>query len=75
MTKKYEGAAKLYNDAVNENDALVQAMIGESNIHWKVGYLESFLASAMYDMPELKERVESRILQRIKLGLMSKKAA
>jgi hypothetical protein len=68
MTKKYEGAAKLYNDAVNENDALVQAMIGESNIHWKVGYLESFLASAMYDMPELKERVESRILQRIKLG-------
>ena len=75
MTKKYEGAAKLYNDAVNENDALVQAMIGESNIHWKVGYLESFLASAMYDMPELKERVESRILQRIKLGMMSKKAA
>ena len=75
MTKKYEGAAKLYNDAVNENDALVQAMIGESNIHWRVGYLESFLASAMYDMPELKERVESRILQRIKLGLMSKKVA
>ena len=75
MTKKYEGAAKLYNDAVNENDALVQAMIGESNIHWKVGYLESFLASAMYDMPELKERVESRILQRIKLGMLSKKAA
>jgi hypothetical protein len=75
MTKKYEGAAKLYNDAVNENDALVQAMIGESNIHWKVGYLESFLASAMYDMPELKERVESRILQRIKLQAMSNKAA
>lgn len=75
MTKKYEGAAKLYNDAVNENDALVQAMIGESNIHWRVGYLESFLASAMYDMPELKERVESRILQRIKLGMLSKKAS
>jgi hypothetical protein len=75
MTKSYEGAAKNYNDALNENDALVQAMIGESNVHWKVGYLESFLASAMYDMPELKERVESRILQRIKLGLMSNKAA
>ena len=75
MTKSYEGAAKNYNDSLNENDALVQAMIGESNIHWRVGYLESFLASAMYDMPELKERVESRILQRIKLGMLSKKAA
>ena len=75
MTKKYEGAAKLYNDAVNENDALVQAMIGESDVHWRVGYLESFLASAMYDFPELKERVESRILQRIKLQALSKKAA
>ena len=82
MTKKYEGAAKLYNDAVNENDALVQAMLGnsrawlgESDVHWKVGYLESFIANAMYDMPELKERVESRILQRIKLQALSKKAA
>ena len=75
MTKKYEGAAKLYNDAVNENDALVQAMIGESDVHWRVGYLESFLASAMYDFPELKERVESRILQRIKLQALSNKAA
>ena len=75
MTKSYEGAAKNYNDSLNENDALVQAMIGESDVHWKVGYLESFLASAMYDMPELKERVESRILQRIKLGMLSKKVA
>ena len=82
MTKSYEGAAKNYNDALNENDALVQAMLGnsrawlgESDVHWKVGYLESFIANAMYDMPELKERVENRIMQQIKLRALSKKVA
>ena len=69
-----------YNDAVNENEALVEAMLGKSDdrihtAHWKLGYLEGFLASAMYDMPELKERVESRIMQQIKLRGLSKKAA
>ena len=66
---------KNYNDVVNENEALVQAMLGESDVHWKVGYLESFIANAMYEMPELKERVESRIVQQIKLRALSKKAA
>lgn len=66
---------KNYNDVVNENEALVQAMLGESDVHWKVGYLESFIANAMYEMPELKERVESRIVQQVKLRALSKKAA
>ena len=66
---------KNYNDVVNENEALVQAMLGESDVHWKVGYLESFIANAMYEIPELKERVESRIVQQIKLRALSKKAA
>jgi len=66
---------KNYNDVVNENEALVQAMLGESDVHYKVGYLESFIANAMYEMPELKERVESRIVQQIKLRALSKKAA
>ena len=66
---------KNYNDVVLENEALVQAMLGESDVHYKVGYLESFIANAMYEMPELKERVESRIVQQIKLRALSKKAA
>ena len=66
---------KNYIDVVNENEALVQAMLGESDVHWKVGYLESFIANAMYEMPELKERVESRIVQQVKLRALSKKAA
>jgi len=66
---------KNYNDVVNENEALVQAMLGESDVHWKVGYLTSFVANAMYEIPELKERVESRIVQQIKLRALSKKAA
>jgi len=66
---------KNYNDVVNENEALVQAMLGESDVHWKVGYLESFIANAMYEIPELKERVESRIVQQVKLRALSKKVA
>ena len=66
---------KNYNDVVNENEALVQAMLGESDVHWKVGYLESFIANAMYEIPELKERVESRIMQQIKLRALSRKVA
>ena len=66
---------KNYNDVVNENEALVQAMLGESDVHWKVGYLESFIANAMYEIPELKERVESRIVQQVKLRALSRKVA
>lgn len=72
---------KNYNDAVNENEALVEAMLGKSDdsrihtAHWKLGYLESFVAGAMYDIPELKERVENRIMLQIKLRALPKKAA
>ena len=66
---------KNYNDVVSENEALVKAMLGESDVHWKVGYLESFIANAMYEIPELKERVESRIVQQVKLRALSRKVA
>ena len=66
---------KNFNDIAIENEALVKAMLGDSSIHYKFGYLESFVANAMYDIPELKERVESRIMQQIKLRALSKKAA
>ena len=73
---------KNYNDVVNENEELVRAMLEpsqsygeESDLYWKVGYLTSFVANAMYEIPELKERVESRIVQQIKLRALSKKVA
>ena len=71
---------KNYNDICAENDALVEAMLGdkgdsEFDARFKLAYLESFVANAMYDIPELKERVESRIMQQIKLRALSKKAA
>jgi hypothetical protein len=70
---------KNYNDAVNENEALVKAMLGKGDgdfdTHWKLAYLESFVANAMYEIPELKERVENRIMLQIKLHALSKKVA
>ena len=70
---------KNYNDICAENDALVEAMLGKGDgdfsVHWKLGFLESFVSGAMYDIPELKERVEDRIMQHIKLRALSKKAA
>jgi hypothetical protein len=56
-----------YNDNCAENEALVKAMVHFEDVHWRVGYLESFIANAMCDIPELKERVEDRIVQQIKL--------
>ena len=66
---------KNYNDIVIENEALVKAMLGESDIHYKFGYLESFVVNAMCEIPELKERVETRIASHIKLHALSNKAA
>ena len=50
---------KNYNDIVIENEALVKAMLGDADIHYKFGYLESFIANAMVEIPELKARVIS----------------
>ena len=70
---------KNYNEICAENDALVEAMLGKGDgdfdAHWKLAYLESFVANAMYEIPELKERVESRIMQQIKLRALSRKVA
>jgi len=66
---------KNFNDAVIENEALVKVMLGDSDIHYKFGYLESFVANAMYEIPELKARVESRIVSHIKLRALAEKAA
>jgi len=67
---------KDYNDICAENDALIEAMLGDHSYElFKLAYLESFVSNAMYDIPELKERVEARIMQQIKLRALSKKAA
>ena len=71
---------KNYNDICAENDALIEAMLGKGDgsdfdARWKLAYLESFVSNAMYDIPELKERVENRIMQQIKLRALSKKVA
>ena len=68
---------KTYNDYHSENEALVQGMLDAISTNRDVndifdrGYLISFLAGAMIDIPELKERVEGRIIDTIKLKAAS----
>ena len=61
------------------NEALVELMLNNGRrdtafsdnefvTKFDLGYLCSFVASAMDEIPELKERVEKRILQHIKLN-------
>ena len=58
---------KDWNTQVTENEALIDAMVGEdSHRSYKLGYLQSFLAHAMIEHPELKENVEQRVLTAIK---------
>ena len=49
---------------MDDNEVLVETMLGNrivANTAFDHGYLKSFLASAMAEMPELKRRVERRI--------------
>jgi len=60
-----------------DNEALVEAMLNNRDpklrddeyvTTFNLAYLSSFVANAMDEIPELKERVEKRILQHIKLN-------
>jgi len=60
-----------------DNEALVEAMLNNRDpklrddeyvTTFNLSYLSSFVANAMDEIPELKERVEKRILQHIKLN-------
>jgi len=60
-----------------DSEALVEAMLNnrdpklrdnEFATTFDLAYLSSFVASAMDDIPELKERVEKRILSHIKIN-------
>ena len=60
-----------------DNKALVEAMLNNRDpklrddeyvTTFNLAYLSSFVANAMDEIPELKERVEKRILQHIKLN-------
>ena len=58
---------KDFNTQCAENEALIEAMVGEdSHPAFKLGYVQSFLAQAMIADPELKKKVEERILVAIK---------
>lgn len=49
---------------MDDNEILVETMLGSSvgpNIEFVHGYLKSFVASAMAEIPDLKRRVEKRI--------------
>ena len=49
---------------MDDNEILVETMLGNrivANTAFDHGYLKSFLAGAMAEMPELKRRVEKRI--------------
>jgi len=49
---------------MDDNEILVDTMLGNrivANTAFDHGYLKSFVASAMAEMPELKRRVEKRI--------------
>ena len=49
---------------MDDNEVLVETMLGNrivANTAFDHGYLKSFVASAMAEMPELKRRVERRI--------------
>ena len=52
-------------DDRDDNEVLIEAMLGypdeQENNPFNLGYLKSFLAGAMAEMPELKRRVEKRI--------------
>lgn len=52
-------------DDRDDNEVLIEAMLGypdeQENNPFNLGYLKSFLAGAMAEMPELKRRVERRI--------------
>lgn len=69
-----------YNDRILENEDLVSYMLQKKNdsefdCNYRLGYLESFVANAMEEIPEMKERVKDRILLQIKLEALSSKAA
>jgi hypothetical protein len=60
-----------------DSEALVEAMLNNCDpklrdnefvTTFALAYLSSFVASAMDEIPELKERVEKRILSHIKLN-------
>lgn len=60
-----------------DSEALVEAMLNNRDpklrdnefvTTFDLAYLSSFVASAMDDIPELKERVEKRILSHIKIN-------
>jgi len=50
---------------MDDNEILVETMLGglsvKDNIDFNHGYLKSFVASAMREIPEFKRRVEKRI--------------
>ena len=52
-------------DDRDDNEVLIEAMLAypdeQENNPFNLGYLKSFLAGAMAEMPELKRRVERRI--------------
>tara|TARA_R110000764_G_scaffold5665_1_gene22217 strand:- start:1365 stop:1619 length:255 start_codon:yes stop_codon:yes gene_type:complete len=52
-------------DDRDDNEVLIEAMLAypdeQENNPFNLGYLKSFLAGAMAEMPELKRRVEKRI--------------
>tara|TARA_R110000772_G_scaffold1735_2_gene5859 strand:+ start:94 stop:348 length:255 start_codon:yes stop_codon:yes gene_type:complete len=52
-------------DDRDDNEVLIEAMLGypdeQENHPFNLGYLKSFIAGAMAEMPELKRRVERRI--------------
>lgn len=68
--------------AYTDNEALVWAMLNnrgpklrdnEFATTFDLAYLSSFVASAMDEIPELKERVEKRILSHIMINAESER--
>ena len=51
-------------DELDDNEILVETMLGGRivpTVEFNYGYLKSFMANAMVEIPELKRRVEKRI--------------
>lgn len=69
------------NNEYIKNEALVESMLKQRNYSkedgynpFDMGYLVSFMAGAMEEIPELRQRVEERILLNIKLDAIAENA-
>jgi hypothetical protein len=69
------------NNEYIKNEALVESMLKQRKYSkedgynpFDMGYLVSFMAGAMEEIPELRQRVEERILLNIKLDAIAENA-